>query len=58
MDPASLDPGPPPAQRSRGVIYLLIALASFIAGMAFAHWDRRPPGVHSRVDWPAGPSGP
>jgi len=58
MDSAGLDPGPPPAERSRGVIYLLIALAAFIAGMAFAHFDRRAPGAHSRVVWAAGPAGP
>jgi len=40
-------------RRSPLVVYLLIALAAFLVGMAFGQWGAPRPGARSRIDWPA-----
>ncbi len=55
-------PGPDGAPEDRGrspaVVYLLIALAAFLAGMAFGQLGAPRPGARSRIDWPAGHPAP
>jgi hypothetical protein len=52
MSPPDPSRGPAELRRSPTVAYLLVALAAFLAGMAFGQWGAPPPGARSRIDWP------